>query len=175
MNTEDKDRVLKLSAETNVKLGATLSEVSKELEAAKQRIAELREIHMRDYARVVQEHEQCKRFADSLVTEKEALEKNLKDMTEQKDCWVFNANALQKGYNELEKKLAGVTVERDLYANEAKRCWDLMPELANSDADYELHEAVRTLTEREAAARQTGRDAGGLCSDYVLPQPKPAP
>lgn len=52
----------------------------------------------------------------------------------------------------LREKLEAMTVERDLYASDAKRCWAHMPELADSDADYELHEAVHTLKQRAEAA-----------------------
>jgi phage-related minor tail protein len=54
---------------------------------------------------------------------------------------------------ELEKRLHLAETERDLYASDAKRCWEHMPDLANSDADYELHEAVHQLVQERNELR----------------------
>jgi len=50
-------------------------------------------------------------------------------------------------------KISLLQVENALYASDAKRCWELMPELANTDADYELHEAVQIITAKLVATK----------------------
>jgi hypothetical protein len=61
------------------------------------------------------------------------------------DVLKVQVSRLQTTIDEEAKDSSPVILERALYAIDAKRCWELMPELAQSDAHYELHEAVQCL------------------------------
>jgi len=61
---------------------------------------------------------------------------------------------------QLRQRIAELELENALYAADEKHCWNHIPELKNTDAQYELHEAVGVLAERIKELEAQGEQVG---------------